>query len=932
MVDMNITQPSFSSGIISTEMFSRLDFSKLSSGLKQCENFVIRPAGGAIYRVGTRYICEAKYPDKNVALIPFVFSRDDGLCLEFGDKYVRFYKSGMRLENEGVPYELETPYLESEVMELKFCQNKNDLYVVHNNHPPALLRRNSDIDWSYRELELNPKVPEVGTITLTVDKAKNEDTVVDYDGWQYAISVVDKDNHEGFAKYSDKVTADIDLLNQPITVKWNRPNDYTNIKEFRVYRFKAGEFYLAYVQEYDGKSSYTFKDISFQLDTSKSPKQKFDAFDDGNYPCAVGMWNQRLILGGTKKKPSTFWMSRVGFPEDFTRTIVNAADDGIELTFNSGTLDAILDFVPMDDLIVFTEGKIWRVSGTSVNNMTAFVESYSGSCGLRPFATKKSVLFVDNSRNTVSNFVYSYELNGYTGQNLDTLTRQLLDGYVIDDISYRDTPYGVMYSVRNDGTLLGLTYMREENIYAWHQHTTKDGKFRAVCSVDGDQEDSVYVAVSRFGKMFIEMFASYINEQQDINDAMHLDCATKLVSDVWSYQTTRQVEDETEKNLFEAKSSGVYSVKAPEDGWYTIILVGGGGGGSGKWGAAGGYVKIIAKLSAGTYTVIVGKGGSGALAYVRNHDGGNGNSSVFSGNGITITAVGGAGRHGDRGGDTLLSGNPRVIVSGSFDYDILEKNLDVSQQASFYQGYGAGGQAQPKDTGAGYAGTDGYCKIIMQSKTYSYEPGDYLYTNGEPHVGDRAYPNINVSRFETITNVDENNNITVGGKVYELKSKSAPNKEEVDGLERFEGQNVCAVLDGNVFDVYVEDGKAILPYESANVTIGLRYEGIIETIPSEFTYNNGSSTVGGMRKINDGTLMYYRSRGLWYGRDYNHLYEIKPYTGETFGEQIPLESGKLTLKVADGYSIENSFMVVQRSPMPALVQSITLGSTYNGKS
>ena len=77
MVNINNTQSSFSGGIISTELFSRLDFSKVLTGLKQCDNFAVRPAGGVVYRAGTKYVADAKYNDKNVALIPFVYNKND---------------------------------------------------------------------------------------------------------------------------------------------------------------------------------------------------------------------------------------------------------------------------------------------------------------------------------------------------------------------------------------------------------------------------------------------------------------------------------------------------------------------------------------------------------------------------------------------------------------------------------------------------------------------------------------------------------------------------------------------------------------------------------------------------------------------------------------------------------------------------------------
>ena len=106
MAKTNITQPSFSSGIISTELFSRIDFSKVTSGLKECLNWVVRPAGGVVYRVGTRHIAPTKYPLKQVSLIPFVFNRKDSLCLELGDKYIRFYKNGALILKDGKPYEV----------------------------------------------------------------------------------------------------------------------------------------------------------------------------------------------------------------------------------------------------------------------------------------------------------------------------------------------------------------------------------------------------------------------------------------------------------------------------------------------------------------------------------------------------------------------------------------------------------------------------------------------------------------------------------------------------------------------------------------------------------------------------------------------------------------------------------------------------------
>ena len=163
MADFNSTQPSFSSGIISTELFSRIDYNKLSAGVKQCENWSIRPAGGASYRTGTQFVASAKYSNKKACLIPFSESRADGYCLEFGDKYIRFYRNGEQITSGGDAYELTTTYTEDEVSELKYAQYRNQMYIVHKNHAPAVLTRNADTNWTLVDIVFNPAVPAPST-------------------------------------------------------------------------------------------------------------------------------------------------------------------------------------------------------------------------------------------------------------------------------------------------------------------------------------------------------------------------------------------------------------------------------------------------------------------------------------------------------------------------------------------------------------------------------------------------------------------------------------------------------------------------------------------------------------------------------------------------------------------------------------------------
>ena len=969
----NLTQASFSGGIISQELFSRIDFNKLESGLKQCENWVIRPAGGALYRVGTKYITTTKYPTQSSALIPFVYNRKDGVCLEFGAGYIRFFKNGTPIMDNGAPYEIATTYTESEVNNIKYAQYQNDLYLVHPNHPPALLTRTSDTNWTLRDLVFNPPVPMIASVTITALTPTDANTVVAFDHWQYVVSVVDKDNQESLPTYSNVISSDIDLTNQNIQVAFDRPTDYSNIDHYNIYRVLGGVFYLIYELPYSNSASYTFKDISLATDNTKTPKESFTEFGAGNYPSAVGLWNQRLVFGNTQSKPSTFWCSRVGFYEDFTKSAVMADDDAIELTFSSGSLDAIIDFTPMDDLIVFTEGKIWRVVGTSVKDMAAYIESYTGSSSLKPFVSKKSVLFVDSSENTVSNFIYSYELNGYVGQNLDTLCREMFDGYRVGDITYKDTPFPMMYCIRNDGTLLAMTYLKEENIYAWHKHTTQ-GYFRNICSIDRNQDDQVYCVVERNGTRYVEMFMQYIDATQDISDSWHLDCASKAQSGWWKWSASDEVTTYTTYKNYTFTSGGgdipesygvfqnaICTVTPNEDrgDWVYILSLH----------FTNGTLPIKVYHQQNTLSL--------DLSYFTSNTNPAINSMVYS-NGqwinaiaenntgygamiwydeagtrrrnldwVTATAMGWNDGHNTVYSDCLTysqSGNNISI----YKWGVLLGTITTAPQTNIHSIYIideiAG--ATVYDTNLNPIGvltTYGSDACVYNGITYSRNSdGDvtrsnttgqtyYKYTLGAPTVGGVAYDDMDQTNPEYYTYPTENSFI-LNGLEYEVEEKDEASITEVNGLERFEGQEVTVLADTNVYkNVPVEDGKITLEIEASSVLVGYPYRGIIETIPVELKYSSGNTTIGTEKKIVDGTLTYYRTRGLWYGRNIDHLYEIKPYTDLTYSDYIPLETGKLLLKVADGFNIENTFVVVQDNPLPALVQSITLGSVINGK-
>ena len=85
---------SYNAGELSSFMDGREDINKYHNGCSKLINATVLPHGGAVKRSGTEFI--GKSPNK-CRLIPFEFSVDDALILEFSNLLIRFYKNGARV-------------------------------------------------------------------------------------------------------------------------------------------------------------------------------------------------------------------------------------------------------------------------------------------------------------------------------------------------------------------------------------------------------------------------------------------------------------------------------------------------------------------------------------------------------------------------------------------------------------------------------------------------------------------------------------------------------------------------------------------------------------------------------------------------------------------------------------------------------------------
>ena len=244
--------------------------------------------------------------------------------------------------------------------------------------------------------------------------------------------------------------------------------------------------------------------------------------DDNGYPKMACFFQDRLVLAATKKEPYSIWMSRTG---DYPNFGIEKVDGGVtddsaikaDLITRNGF--EILHLVPAKDLVILTTGNEWIIEGASVitpAKINPRPQTMRGSNTCHPQHIGNRIVHVQRSGKTVRDLGYQYDADNYNGDDLTLLATHLTEGHKLVSSAYIQEPNSTLYYVRDDGVLLSLAFIKEQNVFAWSHHKT-DGKYKKVASIPNGASDVLYVTVERNGKTYIERF------NPDIKAAVYMD-------------------------------------------------------------------------------------------------------------------------------------------------------------------------------------------------------------------------------------------------------------------------------------------------------------------------------------------------------------------------------------------------------------------------
>ena len=185
------------------------------------------------------------------------------------------------------------------------------------------------------------------------------------------------------------------------------------------------------------------------------------------------------------------------------------ADDAIEGTLTSGQLNSIQSAITMPQgLVVFSDKQAFLINGggagTAISPLpgqfVANSHSYNGATFVPPIVASDNILYVQAKGSNVRNLVFNYYTQVYTGTDISVFSSHLFYGYSILEWAWAEEPFKVVWAVRDDGKLLSLTYLKEQELVAW-AHSDTQGAFKSITTITETGPlgpvDAVYVVVQR---------------------------------------------------------------------------------------------------------------------------------------------------------------------------------------------------------------------------------------------------------------------------------------------------------------------------------------------------------------------------------------------------------------------------------------------------
>jgi hypothetical protein len=414
-------------------------------------------------------------------------------------------------------YTISSPYAATDLYPsasnpgIKIAQSVSVLYITHPSYAPMSLSFLAPTNWVFTTLTFGTTIAAPTSLSGTASSAGSV-------SYAYIVTAVDSSGQESLPSNIGIITSAVNIAATAgtINLKWSA---VTGAQFYNVYKTEpavggfdpgntgqppsAGPAYGFIGQS----SSATFADSNIVPNFTIVPSNvNNNPFANANNPGVVSFFQQRVYYAGSASFPASFWASQPGVFQNFNFSTPIQASDTITGTIVSNQLNQVRHMLPMPGGLIFLTGRsaYTLTTGQGANatlavtplNATLMPQAYSGASDVTPIVASDDIIYVQAKGSIVRDLAYNIYAAIYTGTDISVESNHLFFNHSIIQWSFAEEPFKIIWTIRDDGALLSLTFMKEQQIAGWARHDSL-GLFKSVSSIQEGQVDAPYMIVRR---------------------------------------------------------------------------------------------------------------------------------------------------------------------------------------------------------------------------------------------------------------------------------------------------------------------------------------------------------------------------------------------------------------------------------------------------
>ena len=459
-------------------------------------------------------------------------------------------------------YEIASPYATADIPNIKFAQSSDIMYLVHPTYSIRKLSRSAHTSWTLTEISLTTGTDitvsaitkaNPGVVTTSTNHGLIKGDFITFssiggmtelNGNIYKVgNVLNEFSITGITAANPGVVTTSAAhglaVGEKVTITgvkgMTQVNDITftvktvpSTTTFSLSDAVGANWDTSAYTAYASAGTVTTPDLKFEIQDSDGNNLNTGGYGTfsaggsdvvtkltspvlnkgtGTYPSCVVFYEQRLIFASSNNDPQTIWFSKTDSLEDFT--VGSDSADAMTYSIASNKGNAIKYLTVTRSLICGTAGGEFSVTASSSaepitpTNIQIKKQSSYGSYDIDAVSIGNATMFVQRAKRKVRELVYNYDTDGFIAPDLTILAEHISDSG-ITEMSYQQEPQSILWCVRTDGVLSGLTYARNEQVVGWHRHIfggvfgSGNPVVESVATIPGDlNEDVTYVIVKR---------------------------------------------------------------------------------------------------------------------------------------------------------------------------------------------------------------------------------------------------------------------------------------------------------------------------------------------------------------------------------------------------------------------------------------------------